>query len=234
MITIIICTLNEEANISGCLDSVLNQNYSNYQVIVKDGGSNDLTCDIVESYVTKYKKFSLIKKLDSGIYNAMNQALENRSCGWIFFMGADDRFYDNNILRVIDNFSLESIDALYGNCIYKDKIFINQFNWKMLFGNAVNHQSIFYNSRLFDDLNYSENYKYASDYKLNLYLYLNCYAVEKINFIVSFYGDKGLSNRNYSCGQLESHRIRIELLGRSLALIILMLIKIKNLLIISK
>jgi putative colanic acid biosynthesis glycosyltransferase len=234
MITIIICTLNEETNISGCLESILNQNFRNYKVVVKDGGSTDLTCEIVESYARKYKNISLIKKVDSGIYNAMNQALGYRSHGWVFFMGADDRLYNNNILRVIDKFSLESIDLIYGNCIYKNKIFINQFNWKMLFGNAVNHQSMFYNSRLFDDLNYSESYKYASDYKLNLYLYLNGYAIEKANFIVSFYSDKGLSNRNYSDGQFESHKIRIELLGRPLALVILMIIKIKKFLIISK
>ncbi len=68
-ISIIICTYNGENLIKNCLDSILNQNFKNFEVICVDGGSWDKTKEIIKEYIKKDKRIKLIingKKLPEG------------------------------------------------------------------------------------------------------------------------------------------------------------------------
>jgi len=60
-ISLLIPARNEEKNISNCLDSLLRQDYPNYEIIVIDDNSEDKTYEIVEEYVRKYPNIKLIK-----------------------------------------------------------------------------------------------------------------------------------------------------------------------------
>ena len=53
-ISIIIPSYNEEKNISRCLDSVMNQTFSDFEVLCVDDGSNDKTFDIIKKYLLDY------------------------------------------------------------------------------------------------------------------------------------------------------------------------------------
>ncbi len=77
-ITVIIPARNEEANISHCLNSVLNQTYtaSPYEVIVIDDFSTDSTAAIVKSYGEKIKLISLKDQIDSPINSYKKKAIE--------------------------------------------------------------------------------------------------------------------------------------------------------------
>lgn len=68
-ISILVCTYNGEHLIKNCLDSILNQNFKNFEVLCIDGGSSDKTLPIIKGYVKKDKRFKLIhnqKKLPEG------------------------------------------------------------------------------------------------------------------------------------------------------------------------
>lgn len=69
LISIIICTYNGENLISNCLNSVLNQNFKNFEVICVDGGSKDKTIRIIQRYLRQDKRIKLLinkKKLPEG------------------------------------------------------------------------------------------------------------------------------------------------------------------------
>ena len=57
-ISIIIPSYNEEKNISRCLDSILNQTFSDFEVLCVDDGSNDNTFDIIKEYSKKENQSS--------------------------------------------------------------------------------------------------------------------------------------------------------------------------------
>lgn len=118
-ISIIICTYNSGEITRRAIESVLNQNYNNFECIVVDGASTDGTADIIKSYSTN-SKFRYISEPDSGIFNAMNKGWQMADGDWIYYLGADDELLPNGLsdlfLQAKDS---NSYDIIYGNIMYR-------------------------------------------------------------------------------------------------------------------
>lgn len=105
--SIIIPNYNSEKWIEKLLQSILEQTYTDYEVIVVDDMSEDRSVEIVEKYVKKYvKKFEKrlkIIKLKEKRWNggARNVGVENARGKYILFADCDDWFYANNCLEEI-------------------------------------------------------------------------------------------------------------------------------------
>jgi glycosyltransferase involved in cell wall biosynthesis len=225
-LSIIVPLLNGGRFIKGLIDSIITQNISDYELIIKDGLSSDDGLKIIENFSADNIK--IISKKDSGIYDAMNQGIENSSGDWIVFMGADDKFLNgSNINSIIDN-KINEYDILYGDFILNGKYHNAFYNWRLLNGNSINHQSIFYSRKIFEFYKYDTGYKIASDYKLNLALFLSKKTALYIPRAISEFGGLGLSMTNKELGDQEACAIRIELLGRIIGVFINLSIKIKN------
>ena len=126
-ISIITTTFNSEKTIRDTLDSVLIQNYHNYELIIKDGGSKDNTLEICESYKEKFARFShkgatyrIISAPDSNLYDAMNQGISMATGDIIGILNSDDFFTSEDILKnIADEFSSHpDIEAVYGDVHY--------------------------------------------------------------------------------------------------------------------
>lgn len=89
-ISIIIPSYNEEKNISRCLDSVLNQTFSDFEVICVDDGSSDGTFDIIKNYSKKDSRIIPLKNPGKGVSSARNFGIENSSGDYIGFVDSDD------------------------------------------------------------------------------------------------------------------------------------------------
>ena len=75
-ISIITATFNSGRTVADTLESVLAQDYSDYELIVKDGGSRDNTLDICRSYDARFEgRLRIISAPDRGLYDAMPQAI---------------------------------------------------------------------------------------------------------------------------------------------------------------
>jgi len=213
-LSIIIPVFNGEDCIEECLSSILSQVFKDYEIIIKDGLSTDRTLDIIRKL--NNKKIKIVSSSDSGIYDAMNQGIEYSSGNWIIFMGSDDSFTSPDVLRkIFDGASiLGDVELIYGGGITKGVNLINSFNWRMLKGNSLNHQCIFYKRTIFNRLMYDISYKLAADYKLNLILYVNrVKSLKRKNIIISNFGSGGASSLNKPQGFLEECLVRKEVLG---------------------
>ena len=82
-ITIVTVVLNDQNNIVKTIQSVINQNFKDYEYIVVDGKSSDFTRQRIYRF-RKYIDKILVKK-DGGIYEAMNLAIKHSQGEWIFF-----------------------------------------------------------------------------------------------------------------------------------------------------
>jgi chlorobactene glucosyltransferase len=87
---------NEEKNIGRCLDSVLNQDYPNFEVLVLDDNSTDRTAEIVKSTGEKDNRVQLIKGKPlpdgwAGKCFACHQLSQNALGSWLLFVDADTR-----------------------------------------------------------------------------------------------------------------------------------------------
>lgn len=203
-ITIITVCFNAEKEIECTLKSILEQTYTNYEYIVKDGYSSDCTNDIVNCYIEKMqmKGIRCIHKInhDKGIYDAMNQALEYSMGNWVIFMNAGDTFYDEDVLNdVFENKTYDEYKVIYGNtmCILHRglKFVICNNHSQLVKGIGISQQVCFLEAQTIKERNFDLSCRVLSDYDYLLYLMKHNYKFKKVNSIIAKYNRNGISSR---------------------------------------
>lgn len=171
---------------------------------VIDGSSSDGTQDYLN---TLKVPFHFISELDNGIYDAMNKGVLMSKGKWLFFLGADDYFYDDEVLFYVNQFLSDEIEVLSGKIKYRftekdsqyirknDGIFITKWSSKLWIKNTVHHQSTFYNKTLFKNTLFNTKYKVLADYDFNINLYRSKPKVKIIDTIITSCGADGLSKK---------------------------------------
>ena len=179
LITIIIAVFNGAETLQQCIDSVTQQTYLKKELIIIDGGSNDGT---VELLAANNKHISYwISEPDKGIYNAWNKALVQVKGEWICFLGADDFFWNNQVLAQMAEHLIKipsSIRVVYGQVMLlnKDEDIIYSVGkpWEhikksFLHGMAIPHPSTMHRASLFEQHGiFDESFYIAADYEFLL------------------------------------------------------------------
>ena len=174
--SIVTVCFNEVETIERTIQSVLAQDYQDVEYLVIDGGSNDGTVELAEKYTGD--GITLISEKDNGIYDAMNKALNLASGDILYFLNADDYFYDNNVL----SFAAEcfehdqTVEILSGKIMFFNTPIINGkhyhrdnflFKHKLeLYKNPNGQQCIFSRKFIFDKIgNFNLAYPLCADYE---------------------------------------------------------------------
>lgn len=89
-VSIVIPVYNVEKYISTCLDSLINQTYSNLEIIVVNDGSTDNSGEILKKYVDMDKRIVLINKKNGGLSSARNTGILASNGQFITFIDSDD------------------------------------------------------------------------------------------------------------------------------------------------
>lgn len=116
-ISIIIPVYNLEEYISYCLESVLNQTYPNFEIIIVNDGSSDSTGMICESYAEKDKRIRILYQKNKGLGAARNTGLENSLGDYITFIDGDDIIHPQYLEILYDG--LQNFDADISVCNYE-------------------------------------------------------------------------------------------------------------------
>ncbi len=90
MVSIIIPVYNAEKTIRRCVDSVLNQEYKDTELLLVDDGSTDLSGRICDEYARKDSRVSVIHKENTGVSDTRNLALERARGTYLQFLDSDD------------------------------------------------------------------------------------------------------------------------------------------------
>ena len=101
--SIVVVCLNPGEKLTETVNSILSQQYGNYEIIIKDGGSADGSLEKLPAD----SRIRLLTCKDSGIYDAMNQALPMITGQYVLFLNCGDLFYNDTVLfdmaKVIEN-----------------------------------------------------------------------------------------------------------------------------------
>lgn len=97
-ISVIVPVYNSEAFLPQCLESVLNQNFDDLEVICVDDGSTDGSFDLLCSYVTKDSRIKVISQFNGGAGSARNRGIVASSGDYLAFIDPDDSYPSNNVL----------------------------------------------------------------------------------------------------------------------------------------
>ncbi len=100
-ISIIVPVYNVEHELSRCVDSILNQSYTNIEVILVDDGSTDRCPFICDAFVMKDRRVRVIHKPNGGLSSARNAGLREASGEWILYVDSDDYILNDSCERLI-------------------------------------------------------------------------------------------------------------------------------------
>ena len=195
--SILIVTLNAEKEIQITIESICKQIYKNYEVIVKDGNSEDKTL----YYVPNDVRFRIVKEKDNSVYDGMNQAIQLARGEFLLFLNAGDYLYNQNVLQQINEYiNNREIDipcVLYGNYsrggeyIQNQKRILTNF---LLYRRPLCHQSMFYHRDIFKQgEQYNIDYKISADHDLTLRLWKQKIPFYHTGLVVCQYRGGGLS-----------------------------------------
>ena len=178
-ISLIVCVFNGEQTLRHCIDSISGQTYPAKELIVIDGGSSDGTKDILKNGGNAIAYWE--SKPDNGICHAWNKALTHASGDWIYFLGADDFLWDNDVLEHVS----KTLAVAYPPCrVVYGKVFSVDSDNTVLETTGVSwdeakrsfpkrmsipHQGVFHHKTLFQSHGkFDESFRIAGDYELLL------------------------------------------------------------------
>ena len=109
MLSIIITAYNAEKTIERCINSILENEYNDYEIIVINDGSSDKTEKIIELFASdKIKYFS---KKNTGVADSRNFGIEKAKGEYITFIDSDD-YVSNNYFKNLDKYLKQGIDII--------------------------------------------------------------------------------------------------------------------------
>ena len=166
LISVITVVLNNKKFLQKSINSVLNQTYKNYELIIVDGKSSDGTLKILKKNNSKIDFW--ISENDKGIYDAMNKGMKLSRGSIMVFLNSDDIFYRRALETAANYFRTnQKIDFLFGSVI-KYKLLYGYRPWKIhwSFGFYSTHSIGFFIKKKAQKKvgHYNIKYKYSSDY----------------------------------------------------------------------
>lgn len=90
LISVIVPIYNVERYLRTCIDSIVNQTYSNLEIILVDDGSPDKCPELCDEYAENDNRVKVIHQKNGGLAHARNVGLENSSGKYVLFVDSDD------------------------------------------------------------------------------------------------------------------------------------------------
>jgi len=165
LVSIVLPTFNRAEYLPRAINSVINQTYKNWEILIIDDGSEDETLNLVKNYINNDVNIKYYFHENRGAAYSMNVGMENSKGDFITFLGSDDEYLPNHLqLRVEYLLQNENIDLLHspakiiGNQFVKDKYDLSQkihLDNCILGGTLFGKAEVFHKLKGFKLLNYS-------------------------------------------------------------------------------
>ena len=123
LISIIIPIYNADKYLAKCINSVISQTYTSWELLLINDGSTDKSLEICNSFALKDSRISIINKSNSGVADTRNKGLDQAKGDYIIFLDADDYWILNNSLNILVNTAIEyKLDIVRGDYIKVDML----------------------------------------------------------------------------------------------------------------
>lgn len=192
-ISVVTVTFNSAKTVKDTIESVLKQEYKDYEYIVVDGGSKDSTVDIIKEFEAKFEKlrnecmkngvptpsFRWISEPDKGMYDGINKGIRMATGDVVGIINSDDFYHRTDVFTKINGAFVEhpEVEAIYGdvrfvnpNNLERTIRYYSSKNWspkRFRFGFMPAHPSFFERKENFEKYGYYQyDYHIAADYEL--------------------------------------------------------------------
>jgi glycosyltransferase involved in cell wall biosynthesis len=138
--SIIVPVFNVKEYLGRCLDSLISQNFKDFEIVIVNDGSTDGSDKICNSYLKKYVNIKLINQTNSGLSSARNAGIKNSNGDYILFVDSDD-YIESDTLSTLSKYLIDNkFDVIVGSA----KVLVNnKFHSRLTFTKANKLQNIF-------------------------------------------------------------------------------------------
>lgn len=122
-ISVIIPVYNVEKYLVRCLESVLAQTFTDFEVICINDGSRDKSLEILEKYAEKDKRIKVYNQSNQGVAVARNNGLKKATGGYVFFLDSDDVLHYQCfeiLIKLVEEFNVDMISFNQLDCEFDD------------------------------------------------------------------------------------------------------------------
>ena len=211
MFSIVIPLYNKALYIHKTINSVLNQTFKNFELIIVNDGSTDNSLEIINEY--NDNRIKIINQNNSGVSSARNNGIKNAAYDLVAFLDADD-WWDKNYLNELFNLIKKYPDAgLYGSNFYdvhKNKFsksikipnfkegYINYFKIYLKNMNSpIWSSACIINKKIINNYYFNEMLKGGED--LEYWIRIACHSkVAYLNECLSYYNHNEDENSTYN------------------------------------
>lgn len=172
-ISVIVPVYNVEKYLSRCIESILSQTFTDFELLLIDDGSTDRSGEICDEYAKKDTRIRVFHTKNRGVSAARNLGLDNAKGEWISFVDSDD-WVENDYLKSLfnDNFLTENkcviCESVYVDFekynrkrfILPDVILVIPFNKDIIVNKILNGYNSFIYAKLFNKKIIIENKTY--------------------------------------------------------------------------
>lgn len=219
LVTIIVPVYNVEKYLSKCLDSIVNQTYSNLEIILVDDGSKDNSGNICDYYAKNDVRIKTVHIDNAGVSNARNIGLNLSLGDFILFLDSDDYVELDMVEQMINIFNKYNVDIVmcnfyweYNGALKRNKIsntsfiidsrnFINSISSENSYGgylwNKMYKREILFNNQKL--IQFDTNVLIMEDFLFNCELYDNIKKVACLDNCFNYYVQRktsALGNRS--------------------------------------
>lgn len=113
MISVIVPVYNSAIYLGRCIQSILNQTYSDFELLLVNDGSTDDSLEICHLYAVKDERVKVIDKPNGGVSSARNEGINNALGEWITFVDSDDWVHEDYLLQRVTLAEQINADVVY-------------------------------------------------------------------------------------------------------------------------
>lgn len=225
MVSVIIVTVvkNNAEGLTKTLKSALSQDFLDWELIIVYGDSEDSTHEVASNFCRLDTRFSVVRQLDHGIYEAMNLGISEASADFLWFMNSGDQFYSRSSLKVgynaiknsrygfvVGGYKIENDKRVFRQNLGK----VSKVNFALSRRGACHQAMVFRKESVAAARNFDTRFRLAADHKLCLEIINNSGAF-KISEILAIMEPGGFSDKNLKRMHMEKALIRAEIFANN-------------------
>lgn len=215
LVSVIIPIYNIEKYIANCLNSIVNQTYTDIEIVCVDDGSKDGSADIVKSFAQKDERIVYVYQKNSGLAAARNTGIKNSSGDYLIFVDGDDYLHLSAVALLAEScekggfdfvtsllYQTPSLDTSFeitSDCV-AEKIGCSEYLTRCNDCSVQSSCGKIYKREIFDDLMFDETLKVSEDMDFIFSLLQKKYSMGFLNNYLYYYykRDNSLSRRPFS------------------------------------
>lgn len=187
-ISVIVPVYNSEKTLTRCVDSILSQTFSDFELLLVDDGSTDSSGKMCDDYALKDHRVHVFHKKNGGVSSARNLGLDHVNGKWVAFCDSDD-YVNDNWLSIFIKYCKNDVEL-----VVQSFNILDQNRYKFFEGNRVDFIEIFYDlsivgyiwNKLFSaniikkyNIHYNESFSFHED---EVFAYQYLLHIDKVIF----------------------------------------------------